>query len=859
MDLLERDSDLGVLDAALDDARQGSGSVILLSGEAGIGKTSLVESFAQQHRREVRILWGACDDLSTPRTLGPFHDIAIEQPGALKDAVVNGNRGEVFDAVLDLIVEGSSPTVLIIEDAHWADGATLDVVKFLGRRIDRIAATLIVTYREEEVPSDHPLMLIPGDLPASAVHRLRLAPLSMAAVEEIATEYAGTSEFLFNQTQGNPFLVSEALLALNGDVPVNVRDAVRTRVARLTPAGRTVAELISVVPGQTERWLFEAFPGYGPDALDECHQSGLIEFDGAAAWYRHELVREAMEDALTQQNRRELNTFVSEVLVSRDADIARIVHHSRQARDAKAIVRYAPMAGRRASAAAAHREALSHFRAAVEYAADLETQARALLLTDYAIECYFTSEAAEGLAAAEQALTLWRQLSDTIMEGEMLRWLSRLHWWLGHGERAIETGLAAVDVLASAPRSKELAMAYSNLGQVYMLAQQSDEAQAWATKAIAAAREIDDRATLAHSLNNLGSTRLRLGDLEGYKLLEESLEISVTERFDDHAGRAYANLIWTALDYRQYEKAELYIDEGLAYANRRELGGSIYYITAERARIGLERGRWNDAEIDAEWVLGRREESGITTMPALATLARLHVRRGDAEVDTTLEKAWNLAEPTGELQRMAPVATAMAELAWLRDDREGIESAISETYRLGMAKRQPWITDELAFWMWRAIGTVEKMVGPETPYALQIDGSWEEAATLWAQIGCPYEQAIALMDSEDSQQLLESLAILDKLRAAPAAAKMRRRLRQMGVQGVPRGPREATRLNSAGLTRRQVDVLRLIADGLTNADIAGRLFVSPKTIDHHVSAVLAKLDVSSRNEAAEIAKERDLV
>jgi DNA-binding CsgD family transcriptional regulator/tetratricopeptide (TPR) repeat protein len=402
-------------------------------------------------------------------------------------------------------------------------------------------------------------------------------------------------------------------------------------------------------------------------------------------------------------------------------------------------------------------------------------------------------------------------------------------------------------------------MAYSNLGQVYMLAQQSDEAQAWATKAIAAAREIDDRATLAHSLNNLGSTRLRLGDLEGYKLLEESLEISVTERFDDHAGRAYANLIWTALDYRQYEKAELYIDEGLAYANRRELGGSIYYITAERARIGLERGRWNDAEIDAEWVLGRREESGITTMPALATLARLHVRRGDAEVDTTLEKAWNLAEPTGELQRMAPVATAMAELAWLRDDREGIESAISETYRLGMAKRQPWITDELAFWMWRAIGTVEKMVGPETPYALQIDGSWEEAATLWAQIGCPYEQAIALMDSEDSQQLLESLAILDKLRAAPAAAKMRRRLRQMGVQGVPRGPREATRLNSAGLTRRQVDVLRLIADGLTNADIAGRLFVSPKTIDHHVSAVLAKLDVSSRNEAAEIAKERDLV
>jgi DNA-binding CsgD family transcriptional regulator/tetratricopeptide (TPR) repeat protein len=402
-------------------------------------------------------------------------------------------------------------------------------------------------------------------------------------------------------------------------------------------------------------------------------------------------------------------------------------------------------------------------------------------------------------------------------------------------------------------------MAYSNLAQVFMLAQQAESAEDWAAKAIAVARELGDQSTLAHALNNLGSTRLRLGDLGGYALLEESLEISVRERFDDHAGRAYANLVWTALDYRQYAEAERNIEEGLAYANKRELAGSIYYITAERARMGFERGHWNQAEIDARWVLGRPKEPGITTMPALAVLARLQVRRGDAEVDRTLEEAWDLAGRTGELQRIAPVAVAMAELAWLRDDLQGIESAINDAYQLGLAAKQPWITDELAFWMWRAADAVEVPLNSETPYSLQMVGNWRQAAEAWARLGCPYEQAVALMDSEDPSRLLEALEILDGLGAAPAASKLRRELRMMGVQGVRRGPRKQTRSHPAGLTVRQVEVLELVAQGFTNADIAERLFVSPKTVDHHVSALLMKLEVSSRQEAAAVAEERGLV
>jgi DNA-binding CsgD family transcriptional regulator/tetratricopeptide (TPR) repeat protein len=858
MELLEREVELEVLGAALDDAQRSSGSVVLVAGEAGIGKTRLIQSFARQHQDVARILWGACDDLSTPRTLGPFHDIALQVDGVLKEAVLEGRRGEVFDASLDVITEGTRATAVIVEDVHWADGATLDVLKFLGRRIDRIPATLILTYREEEVPANHPLMLVVGDLPASAVQRLHLAPLSKGAVEQLAAGYAGTTESLFAKTRGNPFLVTEALMAASSDVPVNVRDAVQTRAARLSSMGRTVAEYVSVVPSQTELWLLEALPEFEPQALDECHERGLIEFDQTAAWYRHELVRGAMEESLTPQRRRALNALVHEALANREADIARIVHHACQAGDAAAIASYAPAAGRQASKAAAHREALAHFRVAVECSDKLPADEQAQLLTDHAIECYFTNEAVEGLASAERALLLWRELGATTREGDLLRWLSRLHWWLGHGEKAHETGLAAVEVLSTVPRSRELAMAFSNLAQVSMLAQQADPAETWAEKAIAVARELDDRSTLSHALNNLGSTRLRVGDMEGYTLLEESLDIAVTERYDDHAGRAYANLTWTALDYRDYPRAERYLDEGLAYAWRRELAGNIYYMTAERARLEFERGHWQQAERDARWVLGRPEEPGITRMPALAVLSRLQVRRGDPEADRTLEEAWHLAEPTGELQRIAPVAAARAELAWLHDDRDGIESAIVDAHHLALAARQPWITDELSFWMWRATGTTAPLEGPVTPYADQMAGRWREAANAWEQIGSPYERAIALADGDELPCLFEALEIFDQLEAAPAAAKLRRRLRQMGAQGVPRGPRQVTRSHPAGLTPRQVEVLELVVEGMTNADIAERLFVSPKTVDHHVSALLTKLGVSSRQEAAALARDRGL-
>jgi DNA-binding CsgD family transcriptional regulator/tetratricopeptide (TPR) repeat protein len=860
MNLWEREAELEALEDSFIASRAGHGRVVLIGGEAGIGKTRLLEAFADRHDADAEVMWGGCDDLSTPRPLGPFRDIAAGVGGDLRDTLGSGpTRSQVFEALLETLGRPGHPTIVVVEDVHWADAATLDVLKFLGRRIERLPALLAVTYRTEEVGPEHRLHLVIGDIPASAVCRLAPANLSKEAVAEMAEGFEGPTAELYAATGGNPFLVTEALAVPGSHVPASVRDAVASRVSRLEEQSRLLAEAASVIPGHAERWLLAELVADDPASLAECRARGLVEYDAWSVWYRHELVRNAVLNALTPDRRRELNVQALTALRNAGADVARIVHHAREAGDREAIVHYAPLAAIQASEASSHREALAHYRNAAEFVSLVPEAERARLLSDYAIEAYLMNEAAEALEAASRALALWRSLGDREREGVTLRWMSRFHWWLGHPQEAEQTGREAIAVLERIPTTTELPMAYSNLAQLSMLAQDVAPAERWATKAIEAARVVGDNAALAHALNNLGSTRARAGDLTGLALLEESLAVSLREGLEDHAGRAYVNLIWTMLDYREFSEAGRILDEGLAYAEKRELGGNSYYMRSERARLRFFTGDWPGTEADVVWVISRPEEPGITRMPALAIRAHLQVRQGDSAAATTLAEAREPADAAGELQRIAPVAVAEAELAWLNDDIAAIRSSIEPVYELALPTGQPWIVDELAFWMWRAQTNAPVPQGSETPYAMQMSGRWEEAAAAWAEVGCPYERAIALADAPDPKPLLEALEILHALGAAPAARLVRRRLQGMGVRGVPRGPRPETRADPAGLTPRQREVLVLLVAGLTNSEIAERLFVSPKTVDHHVSAILMKLEASSRQEAAKIAVEGGLL
>ena len=274
------------------------------------------------------------------------------------------------------------------------------------------------------------------------------------------------------------------------------------------------------------------------------------------------------------------------------------------------------------------------------------------------------------------------------------------------------------------------------------------------------------------------------------------------------------------------------------------------YLLAYRALLELRDGRWAEAADSAAAVIRIPRTSTTPRILALVVLGLVRARRGDPEHRATLDEAWELAEPTGELPRLGPVAAARAEAAWLAGDRDAIDNATARPFALALERRSPWLIGELGVWRHRAdldVGPPPKTAEPNT---LQLAGDWARAAALWREIGCPYEAALALADADDDCALHQALEQLQVLGAQPAAAIVARRLRELVVRGVPRGPRARTRENPAGLTARELEVLALLAQGLRNAQIAERLVVAEKTVDHHVSAIPRKLDVRTRGEAS---------
>jgi DNA-binding CsgD family transcriptional regulator len=235
---------------------------------------------------------------------------------------------------------------------------------------------------------------------------------------------------------------------------------------------------------------------------------------------------------------------------------------------------------------------------------------------------------------------------------------------------------------------------------------------------------------------------------------------------------------------------------------------------------------------------------------ALTTLGCLRARRGDPAQWEPLDVALRLAEPSGEIGRLGGLAVARAEAAWLEGRFDAAVEATESALALATRYEMPSVLGELAVWRRRA-GVDEAIPAyAAEPYASQLAGDWQTAAARWTELGAPYDAALALADSDDEDALRQALDELQRLGAAPAAAIVARRLRSRGARGLPRGPRPQTRENPANLTARELEILALVAEGLRNSEIGERLFVSQKTVAHHVSAILRKLDVRTRGEAA---------
>jgi DNA-binding CsgD family transcriptional regulator len=857
MDLLERSSLLEELSGVL--AATAGGRVVLLAGEAGIGKSALVRRFTERQSAAARFLAGGCDPLLTPRALGPLHDIARQTGGRLAELLdAGGPREAVFAAFLDALAQPQRQ-VVVVEDAHWADEATLDLLVFLGRRLERTPVMLIVTYRDDELGADHPLRGVLGALPQGVVHRVRPQPLSEAAVAELARRAGRPAVGLRALTGGNPLLVTEVLAAGDAGVPMTVRDLVLARLAGLPADAREVVRLVAVVPTRAELWLLEEALGPEPAAVERCVAAGLLVVGEEAVGFRHELLRQAVEGSLSALGRRELNRRVLRVLSEaqgRGVDIARLVHHARQANDAEAVLRYAPAAARQAAAVAAHREAVGQYRAALPHADRLPPPVRAGLLEGYSFQAYLSGLAQEALEARQAALRI-REAEGSSSEqlGESLRWLSRLSWWAGRRAEAEAAAARAIAVLERDEPGHQLAMAYSNQAQLDMLAYRTEAALAWGSRAIELARRLGDQEALTHALNNIGSARRMSGDLGGRVDLEQAFEVAVAAGLEDHAARALVNQASLDMELRDYRHARGDLDRALAFTVQHDLAGNAQYMQGMRARLRLDRGDWAGAEHDARAALAELEprRQGPRAVDALVVLGLLQARRGDPDANGTLEEAAARALPTGELQWIALVAAARAEHAWLHGalDRTATEAATG--FELAVRARHPWFAGELACWLWRADALAELPAVAAEPYRLLLAGDWRRSAHAWQALGCPYEQAQTLALG-DEEACLQALALLDGLGATHAAQRLRRQLRRRGNLRVPRGPTRATAANPAGLTGRQVEVLGLLAEGLSDAEIAARLSLSAKTVGHHVSALLAKLGVGTRRQAAAAAR-----
>jgi DNA-binding CsgD family transcriptional regulator/tetratricopeptide (TPR) repeat protein len=860
--LLERSEQLGALSTILGEVVAGaSGRLALVSGEAGVGKTALLRALSAAAPRPRGWLWGACDPLHTPRPLGPMVDISERTGGELARLVSAGARP--YEVAAELLRELSrrGPTLVVLEDLHWADEATFDLVRILGRRIETVPALLVLTYRDDELSRDHPWRVVLGDLVGGRpMARIHLSCLSATAVGRLSEPYGIDPDALFRITGGNAFFVTEVLAAGAGRIPESVHDAVLARVVRLSPPARFLLDAVAIAPLSTPLWLLEALTGDAVESLPECVASGSVVVRDGEVSFRHELARLTLEAGIGDRERVALHRKALAALAAagtNSSDPARLAHHAEAAGDASAVLRYAPEAGAAAARVRAHREAAAQYARALRFSGRLSAAERAELLSRRATECFLNGDYSDAIAARGEAVRCFREAGDFLGEADALQAMAPNLRCYGRVAEANQAMNDALSILETLPPGRELAMTRAIQAMLALNIEDLPTAGRWASMAIELAREVGDHVALVHALNTRGTAACLDGDDDGRLELLRSIDLSRQWELDEQVGRGYLHLTWALTRIRAYDLANRYGREGIEYCLERGLDAWRYEITGHMARRLMDGGSLDSAVEAAASVLRSAHTNAVARTICHSVIAVVRARRGDPDPHTPLEQARAIAEPTGELQQMTPPAAAAAEIAWL-EGVPGTATAVVEatdpTLRIAMEHRAVWVLGELGAWR-RRVGADPGVAPAATagPYALELAGESREAAAAWRRLGCDYEAAVVLASARDTDMKREALMEFQRLGAGRAAALTARRLRERGERALPRGPRPSTRRNPALLTARELEVLSLVARRLRNAEIAQRLHLTEKTVDHHLSAILGKLGVRSRTDAAQAA------
>lgn len=852
MELLEREAGIGVLTSALDAAVEGTGRLIVVSAEAGGGKTALLRAFADS-ASPARTLWGGCDDLVIPIPFGPLLDLARTADPGLEQALLAGERDRAFTRLLDLLERRPVPVLLVIEDAQWIDQASADTLAAVVQRIDRLPVVFVLTTRPEGMTTGHPAQRLAWR--ASAVEYVELEPLTVDAVASLTDR--STAAEIVKASGGNPFFVSQ-LLESGGRITQTVTDAVRSRAADLPPATVELLDLVAINPARAETRLLDVLvPGW-EEVVAPAESVQLVDVQPDSVSFRHELARHAFESALLASRRRSLHAAVLDAAIELEFTPSRLVHHAAGAGAVDVILEAGPIAAERARAAGSHREAAAHLRRVLEHADRLDPIRRAGMEEAYGVEAWTVNLPDEAESAARRALGLRRAQggpADAI--GRNLRRIARVRWFLGDAETAVET---LDDAIAELKRGEdtaaraELATTLAYRGMMAGIRETPDDAQGWIDLALELLDEGTDARLEALVLGDVGTV--------DYLHRNDPSRLLRAVRLADQVGlhvdvvRGYVNLASCALAHRDYPAAFSYLESADTYSSEKQVFAFGGLSAAVRAQLLFETGEWESADLAAG---DATQHESFAWLPASIVGARLKVRRGDPDATEAIAAAVESATATGEAQRIIPAIGAAAEHAWMQDRLSDVIVQVESAHTLALQAGSPRWIGETSIWLQAAGRLAEIPHRAEGAARLMMEGRWVEAGAEWERLGTPYEAAVCRALADDAETVMQGLAELDQLGAVPMARRTRNRLGRMGVEKIPRGPRRSTAANPAGLTARQMDVLALVVDGLTNAEIAERLFLSARTVDHHVAAILLKLEVESRRHVRERAESLGLL
>ena len=780
MALIERENLLSLLRNGFAGLDSGQGHCFFILGEAGIGKSALVKTFLNEVEGKSIQYTGACDSLFTPRPLAPLHDIALQVKEDWAQKISSGSStAELFTECARQFTNKEKPVLLLFEDIHWADEATIDFIKFFARRIPHTNCMFLLTLRDTELNYQHLLRNLLSDINPSNFTRVHLGPLSREAVHKMAIQKGYDPENLYHIAGGNPFYLNEILASYSPGIPENIKDSILAVYDRQAEGTKNAWEIFSVIAEGLEIDRFIKIKTSWDTAIDHCFALSILLVENGKVIFKHELYRRTIEESLSLFKRIAINKKLLDYFLEsfeKEGEIERIVHYAKNANDNDTVVKYAPLAAMKAAAAGAHLQSAKLYLIAIEFAEGLGKRELVKLYESYAYECYLTNQMKDAIIYQSKALDIWEQLNETENAGNGMRILSRLWWFDGNRQEAEKYAEQAISVLESQPASKAKAMAYSNLSQLKMLSEEFDAAIEWGKKALQMAKKINDQEIYCHALNNIGSAEWKKdwSHETGKNILLQSLDIALKNSFHEQAARAYSNIAINCLTAKEYDEAGDFLEKGIDYCEERNLDASKNFKLYLKGRMLLETGHWNEAASIATNLLANTRQLGTVRIGALTLQSCIKVRRGEPDALVCLQDARSLAFNSEEYQRMMPVILTMLEYEWLSGKELITPDELQHCIDLVQKIDNIFVNSEFAFWLQKARDQEVSLPALFEPYLFLKSGEIKKAAAYWEKLDCPYEQALALFEGKEDDKK-KALAIFQKLDASPVYEKAKTR------------------------------------------------------------------------------------